>query len=257
MQIHHEKGQMAMPAYGGRRSLTAWISAAAALAVLAPTVVSASDGGTGFQNDPVELWTARGLTWVLLTAIVLALFSLVAVARNGGGGRPSWVVLLVAVVLLPSFAVASGMLLVFMRAERVEFCASCHLVMSDYAKDMTDPDGTGLAAIHYANRYIPSNQCYDCHTSYGLFGTVEAKLNGIAEVYRYYTRSYSQPIVMWHPYSNADCLKCHAESRKWLAIDAHVEGDTRQRLFDDLISCMDCHVEAHLVGSDVVARSRP
>jgi nitrate/TMAO reductase-like tetraheme cytochrome c subunit len=129
--------------------------------------------------------------------------------------------------------------------------------MSDYAEDMTDPGGTGLAAIHYANRYIPSNQCYDCHTSYGLFGTVEAKLNGIAEVYRYYTRTYRQPISMWHPYSNRDCLKCHAESRKWLAIDAHVEGDTRQRLFGDLSSCMDCHVEAHLVGSDVVARSGP
>lgn len=229
----------------------------AATGVLVPATVRAFDASAGFQQDPVELWTARSLTWVLVAAIVLVLFSLVGAVRTSGGRRPSKVVMLIAIVLLPSFCVASGMLLVFMRAERVEFCASCHLVMSDYAADMTDPDGTGLAAVHYANRYIPSNQCYDCHTSYGLFGTVEAKLNGIAEVFRYYSGSYRRPIVMWRPYSNADCLKCHAESKKWRLVNAHVEGETRQRLFNDRTSCMDCHVEAHLVGSVAVARRTP
>ena len=229
----------------------------AAAGVVVPATVSAFDGSAGFQQDPVELWTARSLTWVVVAAIVLVVFSLIRAVRTNDGRRPSRVVMLIAIVLLPSFCVASGMLLVFMRAERVEFCASCHLVMGDYAADMTDPDGTGLAAVHYANRYIPSNQCYDCHTSYGLFGTVEAKLNGIAEVFRYYSGSYRRPIVMWRPYSNADCLKCHAESKKWRVVDAHVDGEMRSRLFDDQTSCMDCHAGAHLVGSDAAMRSEP
>ena len=113
---------------------------------------------------------------------------------------------------------------------------------------MTNPDGTGLAAIHFANRYIPNNQCYECHTSYGLFGTVEAKIHGIGEVVKYYTGSYDLPVAMWKPYRNADCLKCHAESNKWLSVDAHTDEETEQELFADLTSCMSCHDSAHQVG---------
>ena len=150
-------------------------------------------------------------------------------------------------MILPSFSVATGMLLVFIRAGSVEFCASCHHVMQAYADDMTDPEGSGIAAVHFANRYIPGNQCYECHTSYGLFGTFEAKLHGIGEVYRYYTKTYNQPIEMWRPYSNRDCLKCHANSKKWLSLDAHSGGDTRAQLFDDRTSCMSCHEPGHRV----------
>jgi nitrate/TMAO reductase-like tetraheme cytochrome c subunit len=119
--------------------------------------------------------------------------------------------------------------------------------MQAYADDMNDPEGTGIAAVHFANQYIPGNQCYECHTSYGLFGTVEAKLHGIGEVYRYYTQTYNQPIEMWRPYSNSDCLKCHANSRKWLSLDAHTDEDMQEQLFDDRTSCMSCHDPGHNV----------
>jgi cytochrome c nitrite reductase small subunit len=138
-------------------------------------------------------------------------------------------------------------LLVFVRAGSVEFCASCHLVMQPYVEDMRNPEGTGVAAVHFANQYIPGDQCYECHTSYGLFGTVEAKLHGIGEVVRYYTRTYREPIEMWQPYSNRDCLKCHAGSRKWLAVDAHTDDDMQGRLFADHTSCMSCHDPGHNV----------
>jgi len=123
----------------------------------------------------------------------------------------------------------------------------CHHVMQDYADDMTDPDGTRLAAVHFVNQYIPSNQCYECHTSYGLFGTVEAKLHGVGEVFRYYSRTYDMPIEMWQPYSNSDCLKCHADSKKWLSLEAHTDEDMREQLFEDRTSCMSCHDLAHSV----------
>jgi hypothetical protein len=119
--------------------------------------------------------------------------------------------------------------------------------MRVYAEDMTDPAGTGLAAVHFANRYIPENQCYECHTSYGLFGTVEAKLHGIAEVAKYYTGSYDSPVTMWKPYPNADCLKCHAKSGRWQSVDAHTDEGAEPELFEDRTSCMSCHESAHNV----------
>ncbi|HSN57809.1 MAG TPA: NapC/NirT family cytochrome c [Candidatus Sulfomarinibacteraceae bacterium] len=231
------------------------LGVAAFATVLSPLSVLAADAALSFQDDPVERWTARGLAWVLAAASVLVVWSLFSVVVNGRGGGRNKLVMIVAVVILPSFSVATGMLLVFMRAERVEFCASCHLVMQPYAEDLTDPAGTGLAAVHFANRYIPHNQCYECHTSYGLFGTVEAKLHGIAEVFRYYTGRYDLPVEMWRPYSNRDCLKCHEGARRWLALDAHTDGDIQERLAADALSCMDCHEPAHTV-SNRIARVR-
>ena len=200
-----------------------------------------------FQHDPVEYWAARALTWALLLAVVLVVYALVKVLRDRLNGNSGRALMLAGVVLVPAFSVTIGMLLVFTRAERVEFCASCHHVMRAFAEDMTDPAGKGLAAVHFANRYIPENQCYECHTSYGLFGTMEAKLHGIGEVARYYTGSYDLPVTMWKPYPNADCLKCHAESHKWRSVDAHTGDGAEAELFADRISCMSCHDSAHEV----------
>jgi len=119
--------------------------------------------------------------------------------------------------------------------------------MQPYADDMSRPDGTDLAAVHFVNRYIPTNQCYECHTRYGLFGTVKAKIRGMGEVFRYYSGTYDLPIEMWEPYSNGDCLKCHGESRKWLAVEPHTAGDTAAQLFEDRLSCMTCHEPGHRV----------
>ena len=218
---------------------------------LSPVVLDAAETASDFRFDPVEQWAARVLTWALVAAVILVSYALFAVLRGELNGVPAKVIMLVGVVLLPSFSVTTGMLLVFIRAESVEFCASCHHVMQAYADDMNDPEGTGIAAVHFVNRYIPGDQCYECHTSYGLFGTIEAKLHGIGEVYRYYTHTYNQPIEMWQPYPNRDCLKCHASSRKWLVVDAHTDEDMQARLFDDRISCMDCHESGHNVRETV------
>ena len=141
--------------------------------------------------------------------------------------------------VLPPLSVSLGNLLVFEKAEKVEFCASCHVTMQVYVDDMVDRESESLAAVHYQNQYIPSNQCYECHTSYGMFGTLEAKMAGVIDTYKYYTNTYTLPIQMRHPYSNGDCLKCHARSMKWEAQELHVEN--KEALFTDEVSCMDCH----------------
>jgi nitrate/TMAO reductase-like tetraheme cytochrome c subunit len=214
-------------------------AALAAAVFFASLNLGAAGFGPDFQHDPVEYWASQILAWVLLVAVILVVYALVKAIRGELVGIRGKALMLVGVVLLPLFSISTGMLLVFTRAERVEFCASCHHVMAEFA---------GLAAIHFANRYIPTNQCYECHTSYGLFGTAEAKIHGIGEVIRYYTRTYELPVSMWKPYPNGDCLKCHAESKLWLSVDAHTDADTEAQLFADLLSCMECHGSAHEVG---------
>jgi cytochrome c nitrite reductase small subunit len=223
------------------------LAAVAAVLVARSGTLFAGISDPDFQHDPVEYWAARILAWVLTMAATLVIYILFKAVRGQLVGVSGKAIMLIGVVVLPSFSVSTGLLLVFTRAERVEFCASCHHVMQAYADDMTDSEGTGLAALHFANRYIPNNQCYECHTSYGLFGTVEAKIHGIGEVVKYYTGIYELPVSMWKPYPNADCLKCHAESKKWLSVDAHTDEEIEQELFADLTSCMSCHDSAHQV----------
>jgi len=198
-----------------------------------------------FQHDPVEYWTSRVLTWTLIASILFALYSLVRVFRWQIGGSATRGLLVTSIILLPIFSVSTGMVLVFSRAERVEFCGSCHRALDPYVEEMMSPQSEGLAAIHYRNQLIASNQCYQCHTSYGLFGTVKAKLQGIRQVVRYYSNTYELPLEMWKPYSNEDCLKCHSRSANWLAREEHMAPDQKQALLQGSVSCMDCHMGGH------------
>jgi cytochrome c nitrite reductase small subunit len=206
----------------------------AALALL-PAKIYAQEASQ-FQRDPVEQYGARALTFVIVLGIAVVLFSLVKY-RGRLTGPVSWAVLAFGVAILPALSSGFGTVLVFERAERVEFCESCHLTMKSYVTDMKNPQSESLAALHYKNRYIPDNQCYVCHTGYGLFGTVQAKREGMHDVFVYYTRTFKLPVKLRHPYPNNDCLKCHAESVKWLG----VHGDFKDDLFAGKTSCLDCH----------------
>jgi len=215
------------------------------LALLCPIPAYAQAVENPFQFDPVEHYASRVLGWVLIIGIGLVLYCLVSVLRGRGLTALTKALLVVTIVMVPLFSISSGMLLVFERAKRVEFCGSCHRVMKPYVDDMKNPTSEGMAAIHYKDQYIESNQCYECHTSYGLFGTLEAKMAGTIDTYRYYSRTYKLPIKMRHPYPNGDCLKCHAQSAKWLSQEAHTAAGVKESLFSGQISCMDCHGAEH------------
>ena len=139
-----------------------------------------------FQHDPVEYYGARVLAALLVFCSCLVVYSL-ARYRGRIAGPVSLGLLIAGIGVLPVISVSFGTVLVFQRAERVEFCASCHEPMQPYVDDMLNLESESMAAVHYKNRYIPSNQCYDCHTSYGLFGTAEAKTKGLVDMYKYTT----------------------------------------------------------------------
>jgi hypothetical protein len=72
-----------------------------------------------------------------------------------------------------------------------------------------------------------------------LHGTAEAKMSGLIDVYKYYTKTYTIPVKMRSPYQNGDCLKCHSESAKWKPVHA----DFMEVILSNEVSCQDCHAE--------------
>jgi cytochrome c nitrite reductase small subunit len=207
-------------------------------AILLPLAAHAQS--TNFHVDPVDYYGSRFLAGVIVLGIVILLYSLVRY-RGRTSSPLAWGLLIVGAGLLPVFSSGFGTVLVFARAEKVEFCESCHLTMQSFVDDLKNPNSTSLAAVHYQNQYIPDDQCYVCHTSYGVFGTVQAKKEGMIDVYKYFTRTFKLPVKLRHPYPNNDCLKCHAQSAKWLAI----HDDFKQTLFSGEVKCMDCHAAEH------------
>lgn len=189
-----------------------------------------------FSQDPVDFYGSRFMAGAVVLGAALILYSLFRY-RGRIEGAASWAFLVAGVLVVPSVCTMFGMLLVFERAERVEFCGSCHAAMQVYVDDMVNPASESLAAVHYRNRYIPRNQCYTCHTSFGMFGTVQAKIAGIVDVQRYYLRRFHPPLKMREPYRNDDCLKCHSGAVRWSA--NHVEF--RDSILEGKSRCIDCH----------------
>ncbi len=205
-----------------------------------PVIAQAQQEAARFQQDPVEHVAARLVAALAILGTAVVIVSLLKY-KGAAVGSASWILLIAGAVGFPFLVTGVGTILVFERAERVEFCASCHLTMKPYIDDMENPRSSSLAALHYTNRYIPDNQCYECHTSYGLFGTVQAKKEGLNDVYRYYTRTFHLPIRLRHPYPNDDCLKCHAGSAKW----SEDHEDYKDALFSGEATCMQCHANSH------------
>jgi cytochrome c nitrite reductase small subunit len=217
--------------------------------VLFPFATGAQQEAARFQQDPVEQVGARVLVTLAILGVAIVTYSLLKY-RGAAVGPLSWGLLIAGAVAFPLLITGVGTILVFERAERVEFCASCHVTMKVFVDDMKNPKSDSLAALHFKNRYIPDDQCYSCHTSYGLFGTVEAKKEGLNDVYKYYTRTFHLPIKLRHPYPNNDCLKCHAGSAKWLA--SH--EDYKDALFSGQATCMQCHADsnpAHILAQNI------
>ncbi len=128
------------------------------------------------------------------------------------------------------------------QAKAVDFCSSCH-VMQTFVEDMKDPSSTGLAALHFQNRYIQEDHCYVCHTNYGLFGTVEAKLGGLSHIWEETTGTYPLPIQAKGGYQFTVCLNCHGLSAKFAKNDLHqaVVGE----VLANETKCTDCHALSH------------
>lgn len=192
-------------------------------------------------------WIGTTSQWLVgfgvgLVVLDVALL-LLAWSRLRVGDSPSmWGWLLVAVGLVPTMVGFMTFSHGLETSATVSACASCH-VMTPFVRDMQDVKSDTLAATHFKNRFIRENQCYACHSDYGLGGTIQAKLRGLGHVWSYTTGLYTLPIRIAEPYPNSRCLGCHGESQRFL--NSPSKKDLLPELMSGKTSCLDCHGPVH------------
>ncbi len=154
----------------------------------------------------------------------------------------------VALFLLPLVCGGLGLSQHFERSEQTSFCLSCH-VMEPYGRSLYVDDAKFIPASHFQNHRVPADQaCYTCHTDYALYGGIRAKLRGLHHVYVQYLSKPSQPIKLYTPYNNRECLHCHLGARSFEEQPVHMA------IHDDLVSnqlsCVSsgCHDSIHNVA---------
>ncbi len=125
----------------------------------------------------------------------------------------------------------------------VESCMDCHQMHPFGADMMLNRESSTLAAKHFRNTWINENQCYSCHTGYGVAGTVQSKMDGLRHLYGRVTGLYPRPIRFRGEFPNANCLTCHIGGEKYEAVQLH--RTLHERILEDKISCMRCHGNVH------------
>lgn len=182
-------------------------------------------------------------TIVLILSGVSLLFLIgIGVSLEGEQRTPGrmWLLLL-GVLVVPCMTMLFGIGAAMDEAKQVDFCGTnCH-EMAPYYADLKDPESTNLAAVHYQNRYILTDQCYNCHTQYTMFGGAEAKLAGLRHVWHHYTGSYEKPIKIRGEYKIANCLHCHGEAKRY----REKHSAFLAAIDNGEMSCLNCHAQIH------------
>lgn len=125
------------------------------------------------------------------------------------------------------------------------FCLSCH-AMHPYGQSLEDSRQGLLAAAHFENALVPRDEgCYSCHTQYTLYGGLEAKLKGLKHMWRAYITQPMDPIQLYDPYANRECLHCHENARSFRENAAH--ANPMETILEGGLSCLACHAPVHAV----------
>ncbi len=183
-----------------------------------------------------------GAILVNLTFVVLLRVRPQVVAAVGGR-----VVAFVGLFLLPVFVFAFSTTHHLEQSKTTTFCLSCH-VMEPYGRSLKIDSADHLPASHAQNNRVPPDQaCYTCHTTYAMFGDVQAKLNGMKHMYVNYFGTIPETLTLYQEFQNRECLHCHDGARNFeeqaFHADMHEEFDRGD------VSCRDCHSVAHDVAS--------
>jgi cytochrome c-type protein NapC len=180
------------------------------------------------------------------TAIVLVTIGLVALVAL----RPSLVVArggrilaFLALFVLPLLVTGVGTEAQIEHSKSTRFCLSCH-VMAPYGRSLLVDDPSYVPARHFQNNRVPRDAaCFTCHTDYTLFGDYKAKLRGLRHVYVNYIGTVPNPIKLYEPYNNRECLHCHGGARTFEENEVH--QPIRAELAKNTTSCLECHDTIH------------
>ncbi len=196
-------------------------------------------------HAPVEAGDLLRWAGVLLGLGSLALIALQARLLRRGVAVPlrEKLLILAGLALMPVSTLTIAQAVTLEHMHTVEFCRSCH-VMQPFVDSFAATEGVTLAALHVQNHRVdPKTACFTCHTQYSLFGPVKVKLRGMHHLLRYYTRRKGDPIRLYEPYPNANCLHCHGGARNFEEQAAHVP--VMDQIASGEMSCLVCHSSIH------------
>ncbi len=191
----------------------------------------------------------------LLLAVILLSAALVGllVFRPGiTGTRGGKMLAFPVLFLLPLLCIAMGVTSEVERSKSTSFCLSCH-IMQPYGRSLYVDDPSYLAGSHFQNHRVPAEQaCYTCHTNYAMFGGIRAKIHGLQHVYVQYLGTPKQPLHLYEPYNNRECLHCHLGARSFEEGAVHnADPDLLPAVKANKMSCLSsgCHDVVHNVSS--------
>src|SRR4051794_2573867 len=183
--------------------------------------------------------------FVALVLVTIALISLVVLRPSLVAARGGKILAFLSLFFLPLLVTGLGTSAQMEHSKSTQFCLSCH-VMEPYGRSLLVDDPSYVPARHFQNNRVPRGEaCFTCHTNYTLFGDYKAKLRGLRHVYVNYIGTIPKQIKLYEPYSNRECLHCHAGARTFEANEVH--QPIRAELAKNETSCLECHDKVHNV----------
>ena len=225
-----------------QRTAPVLLGVVVSLVVLSAAVHGQASDGIYQQPKDYLLEWVKGLALVMaLSAVALIAWTLVA-HRGRLAGFRARLLLFIGVCCVPFPAVLMSTAVGLEQSKAITFCNSCHL-MRAFVADMRDPASRSLSALHFRNRYIQDEHCYSCHTDYGLFGTVEAKIGGMSHVWSEFAGAGSGTVRPKTNYRFTICLNCHGQSSKFIQEKGH--AGVVNKVVSGRSVCTDCHTRSH------------
>ena len=193
---------------------------------------------------------STAMLWLVVAVSVLLIAALLAwpgIVANRGGKLLAFVVFLVFPVVVSYLGLEEHL----ERSKQTQFCLSCH-VMEPYGKSLYIDDMNHIPAAHFQNHRVPADEaCFTCHTDYVLYGQWFAKLRGLRHIYVQYFGKPENPIHLYTPFNNRECLHCHEGARKFVESALHpADSDAISSIRANEVSCVSsgCHDSVHDVA---------
>lgn len=188
------------------------------------------------------------LAVLAITAIVVALVVLRPGLTAVRGGK---ILAFFGFLIFPVVASMLGFESHIERSKETSFCLGCH-IMAPYGKSLYVDDPSYIPAAHFQNARVPRDQaCYTCHTDYSLYGGFKSKIRGLHHIYAQYLSTPQQPIKLYHPYNNRECLHCHLGARSFEQGAVHnADPQTMIDIKSNKLSCVSsgCHDSVHNIS---------
>ncbi len=188
---------------------------------------------------------------VAVLAITLAVAGLVVFRPGLTAAKGGKILAFFGLFVFPGIAAMLGFESHIERSKQTSFCLSCH-IMAPYGKSLYVDDASFIPAAHFQNARVPRDEaCYTCHTDYSLYGGVKSKIRGLHHLYAQYLSTPKQPIKLYHPYNNRECLHCHLGARSFEQGAVHTaDPQTMIDIKSNKLSCTSsgCHENVHNIA---------